>query len=124
MKLFFNILNINEHKPAFEEDKQKYVYIRENRPVGAVVAELKATDGDVDSNLEFMIKNNENMPFEIEGNLLKIKSPLDFEKQNKYKVIVEVTDGNFTAQKEVNIELQNVNDNIPEIIYPTQGQTV
>ena len=36
--------------------------------------------------LEFMIKNNENMPFEIEGNLLKIKSPLDFEKQNKYKV--------------------------------------
>ena len=39
-------------------------------------------------------------------------------------MIVEVTDGNFTAQKEVNIELQNVNDNIPEIIYPTQGQTV
>ena len=56
MKLFFNILNLNEHKPAFEEDKQKYVYIRENRPVGAVVAELKATDGDVDSNVSWYIK--------------------------------------------------------------------
>ena len=54
--MFFNILNINEHKPAFEEDKQKYVYIRENRPVGAVVAELKATDGDVDSNVSWYIK--------------------------------------------------------------------
>ena len=37
--------------------------------------------------LEFMIKNTENLPFEIEGNLLKVKSPLDFEKENKYKVI-------------------------------------
>ena len=51
MKLLFNVLNLNEHKPAFEEEKEKYVYIKENLPVGDVVVELKATDGDVDSNV-------------------------------------------------------------------------
>ena len=49
MRLLFNVLNLNEHKPAFEEEKEKYVYIKENIPVGDVVVELKATDGDVDS---------------------------------------------------------------------------
>ena len=51
MKLFFNVLNLNEHKPAFEEEKEKYVYIKENIPVGDIVVELKATDRDVDSNV-------------------------------------------------------------------------
>ena len=49
MRLLFNVLNLNEHKPAFEEEKEKFVYIKENLPVGDVVVELKATDGDVDS---------------------------------------------------------------------------
>ena len=56
MKLLFNVLNINEHKPAFEEEKEKYVYIKENIPVGDVVVELKATDRDVDSNVSWYKK--------------------------------------------------------------------
>ena len=49
MKLHFNVLDVNEHKPIFETDDDNEIYIKENLSVGDVVVKLKATDADTNS---------------------------------------------------------------------------
>ena len=55
MKLFITVLDLNEYKPVFEEKNEIDVFISENIPVGDVVATLKATDGDIGSNVSLNI---------------------------------------------------------------------
>ena len=49
MKLHFNVLDVNEHKPIFETDDDNEIYIKENLSVDDVVVKLKATDADINS---------------------------------------------------------------------------
>ena len=54
MKLHFNVLDVNEHKPIFETDDDNEIYIKENLSVGDVVVKLKATDADTNSKVFFL----------------------------------------------------------------------
>ena len=54
MKLHFKVLDVNEHKPVFDKDNEQDIYIKENLSVGDVVVELKATDADTDSKVNYL----------------------------------------------------------------------
>ena len=49
MKLHFEVLDVNEHKPVFDKDDDNEIFIQENLSVGDVVVKLKATDADKNS---------------------------------------------------------------------------
>ena len=76
----------------------------ENKPLGAVIANLSTTDEDVANTFTYSFVNtagNNNSDFTIIGSQLRTNNSFDFETRQNYVVFVQTNDGNgglFTKQ--------------------------
>ena len=87
-------------------------------PLGTLVTTVTATDTDVNHLLNYYFREpggNEGSVFSISAytGRITVARELDYERQSFYKVMVEVSDTNYTAATEVHIHVDDVNDNAP-----------
>ena len=110
----------NRHAPVFSVTSTQII-IPENEPIGTSIIQLKASDKDegIDGIVRYgIIGGNENDMFdvdEISGKIL-IKKPLDFDVENGYILEVVARDlgsAPKTSNATLNINLTDVNDNVP-----------
>ncbi|GAU90836.1 hypothetical protein RvY_03198-2 [Ramazzottius varieornatus] len=105
----------NHNPPRFVQ-KEYAQKVPENIPVGSTVMSVRATDPDPDSTLAYSLLSAELVPhfnLSISGDLM-IARPLDYEVSRQYVMFVGVTDGEFTDQARVIIDILNINDHDPE----------
>ncbi|NXN38980.1 PCDGH protein, partial [Rhinoptilus africanus] len=117
-----NVTDANDNAPVFS----KSVYearVRENVPSGSLVVRVRATDADAGSNGQVSYSFG-NVPdgvralFSVESDSGEVRTagPLDFEEKSKYSFGLEARDGGgLVAHCEVQIDIDDENDNAPEI---------
>ncbi|XP_075132027.1 protocadherin gamma-B4-like [Leptodactylus fuscus] len=117
-----DVQDVNDNYPVFGQDTYK-IHMNENSPVGSLVLQLDATDKDEGSNAEVTYsfshmseKANNVFTMESDTGIIKTKGELDYETTKSYEMTVEATDGGGLAAKcTIIIDLEDVNDNAPEI---------
>lgn len=108
------VQNLNE-PPVININKK--ITARENR---ALVTNINISDGE-SNQLELSLSGADSQLFKLSGNKLLFKEVPDFEnpkdanKDNKYKITINVSDGTNQVSKAVTIVLKNINDNSPKI---------
>ena len=113
----------NDNKPQFIDFPSTLQY-EENTTQSELIAEIRATDEDTDSNglLYYEILNDpDQIRFRIDhttGNLF-VLSGLDREQEDQYTIIIRVTDqGNpaKSAEEVIQFTLTDINDNVPVLL--------
>ncbi|WDI30159.1 PA14 domain-containing protein [Hyphococcus flavus] len=85
---------------------------------GSVVATLSASDGNIDDVLTFEIIGDSSGFFEIVGDQLRLKPgvSVDFEAQNVFDILIQVTDSTGNSyQESFSINVTDVNENPVDI---------
>ncbi|XP_066105830.1 protocadherin-11 X-linked isoform X2 [Saccopteryx bilineata] len=132
-----SIADMNDNHPVFKENEIE-VIIPENAPVGSSVTQLHATDADIGENAKIhfyfssLVSNIAKRLFHLNSStgLITIKEPLDREEYPSHKLLVLASDGGLMpARAMVQVNLTDVNDNIPSIdiryiINPINGTVV
>ncbi|XP_066303811.1 protocadherin Fat 4-like isoform X2 [Branchiostoma lanceolatum] len=115
--LNINVTNVNDNEPQFGQE-QYTTHVSEAAVTGTVVATLKATDGDRDAQLTFLIEDGSfgrfNLTDASDGEVQVVTSTeLDREMTDSYNITVKVSDGTYEATTQVIVTIQDVNDNFP-----------
>lgn len=113
------IMDVNNNQPEFISDSYS-AYIAEDAAIGENVLKVSAVDKDTDINAEltYHIEKGSFDDFEIEGDsgVIKVASPLNYDKRNTYNITVTATDGGtpmLTGSTTVHINVINVNNKDP-----------
>ncbi|XP_045678135.1 protocadherin gamma-B5 isoform X16 [Phyllostomus hastatus] len=119
-ELRIQVTDANDNPPVFSQDIYR-VSLPENVPPGTSVLQVSATDLDEGANSEITYS------FYRTGQVFRLNSKsgeittlrtLDFEEIKEYSIVVEGRDGGgLAAQCTVEINIQDENDNIPEITF-------
>ncbi|XP_064628041.1 protocadherin Fat 4-like [Lineus longissimus] len=110
--------DINDHSPTFADPKYDFTVNEGNHSIHAL-GTILAEDSDYGSNgtITYTISSgNEDETFQINNatGVLSVIKPLDREKKETYKLVVEATDGGGKKSSVlVTITVKDVNDNIP-----------
>ena len=112
-----NIRNTNDNPPIVDNFS---VVIDENKPGGFEVGFITASDADNDILSYDIISGNTNLVFAFpdthSGTLtVQFGTLLDYEIVPDYNMIVQVSDGYYQSTATVLIEINNLNDNIPQV---------
>ncbi|XP_031753899.1 protocadherin gamma subfamily A, 11 isoform X19 [Xenopus tropicalis] len=121
------VLDINDNAPVFEKPNYK-IHLPENPPHGKSLILLNATDLDEGLNGEFEYTFDEHNPDSVrelfdlnkETGEIYVVGTVDFEASNFYELSVKAKDKGIPAlvgRCLVQIEVEDVNDNPPEIHY-------
>ncbi|XP_055349192.1 protocadherin Fat 3-like isoform X2 [Paramacrobiotus metropolitanus] len=105
----------NRKPPKFAH-KEYHQKVLENTPVNTTILSVQATDDDVGAVLVYSLLASEAVPhfaLTASGNLY-ITMPLDYENATGYILFARVTDGEFTDQTKIVIEVLNENDHDPQ----------
>ncbi|NXT22594.1 CAD17 protein, partial [Syrrhaptes paradoxus] len=97
-----NVIDTNDQIPIFEKSDYHNVTVAENLPVGSVILEIQATDGDEpatgSSNIIYQVKEGDpNNTFFIETDsetnrgFVRINKALDFETAPVYNLVINAT---------------------------------
>ena len=125
------VADANDHGPTFTNSTYT-LSVLENEPVGSRFLKLHAVDPDIGDNGKILYRfaqgssDRASDVFEIiedTGELL-LKSPLDYETQPSFHLLVEARDGGVNSQPAyatVVIQVQDYNDNAPVISVNTQS---
>ncbi|KAM3840730.1 uncharacterized protein M6D78_007026 [Vipera latastei] len=117
-----NVLDNNDNFPLFSKSEYK-TRIKENLPKGTLVITVEATDLDLGSNAQILYSFHQvperiNSFFylnEVTGEI-SVWGQIDYEKEKSYNMKIRATDGGgFTGQCKILIEVEDVNDNPPEV---------
>ncbi|KAM9376008.1 uncharacterized protein KZ484_008502 [Pholidichthys leucotaenia] len=125
INILVNVLDVNDNSPVFSKDIYTAM-LYENSPVGTTVMQVNATDLDEGQNGEVVysfgnsVSNRILKLFSIDQTQghLTVKGPIDFEERDKYEIEIQASDKGLpplTAEKNVIINIVDVNDNAPEI---------
>ena len=122
MMIVITVLDANDNAPVFTQSTYKAT-VTENSPKGTVVATVTATDADQDSNakISYSITNtleNIRKMFEINptNGEVSIIANIDFEKSRNFQINLLASDeGGLTESCKLIVDVQDVNDNKPEI---------
>lgn len=109
-----NIIDINEN-PVIADTT---LTIKENRPNGTVVGDLRASDPDTSVRYSTLTYNIlDKVPFKMDSNKVIVAdaSKLNYEKQIIFTFLVSVSDGELADTATVTVELEDDND-APDII--------
>ncbi|NXB93252.1 PCDGH protein, partial [Vidua chalybeata] len=117
-----NVTDANDNPPIFEQDRYR-VSLREDVPPGSAVLNLSASDADAGTNArinygfgKMPIKALQKFRIDAESGSITLQEALDFEEMSAYSLAVEAKDGGgLVAHCKVEVEVQDVNDNPPEI---------
>ncbi|KAM4036049.1 protocadherin gamma-C5-like isoform 4-T4 [Anomaloglossus baeobatrachus] len=125
------VLDINDNAPVFDQSRYK-VQILENVPLNTVIIKLNATDSDEGINSEFTYSidqrtsNSAKEIFDINpitGEVF-VRGAVDFEAFTNSELFIKAID-NGSPKREgrcrIQIEIQDVNDNDPEIIFVSKN---
>ncbi|KAM4586827.1 protocadherin gamma-A11-like isoform 11-T11 [Fundulus diaphanus] len=122
MLIVITVLDINDNAPVFTQQIYKAT-VTENSPKGTVVAVVSASDADegTNSKIRYSITNTfddvRNI-FEVneENGEVTLIGNTDFEKSRIYQIHLLASDeGGLTDSCKLIVDVQDTNDNIPEI---------
>ncbi|XP_058263780.1 protocadherin gamma-A11-like isoform X13 [Hemibagrus wyckioides] len=122
IKINVVVLDANDNAPVFSESVYR-VSLAENTVKGSIILTVSAMDADQGTNGEITYSFSQSSDsildlFDINSvtGAISLRGLLDFEKTKKYDVYVEATDrGGLTDTSKVDIEITDVNDNVPVI---------
>ncbi|XP_059202411.1 protocadherin beta-16-like [Centropristis striata] len=122
MLIVITVLDANDNAPVFTQSTYKAT-VYENSPKGTVVATVSASDADQGSNgkITYSITNtldDVRKVFDVDGengDVILIGN-LDFEESRNYQIHLLASDeGGLTDSCKLIVDVQDVNDNKPEI---------
>ncbi|XP_075066082.1 protocadherin gamma-C5-like isoform X30 [Mixophyes fleayi] len=128
-KITINVLDINDNSPVFNQSVYK-VSLKENLPLKTVLLTLNVTDLDDGANgeIQFYFDDHtsesarELFALNEDSGEIYINGMVDFEETNIYELSIKAVDkgipkleGNCLVQ----VEIEDVNDNSPEITFTT-----
>ncbi|NWY89903.1 PCDGE protein, partial [Loxia curvirostra] len=117
-----NVTDANDNPPVFSKNLYE-ARVAENLPAESLVLRVEATDADAGANGRVFYSFG-NIPeiihtlftIDSESGEVRTTGPLDFEGKSKYSFRLEATDGGgLTDHCEVQIDITDENDNVPEI---------
>ena len=116
------VTDINDNSPMFEEDMYTVV-IAEDTPLNSVLLTVSASDTDLGSNADVTYTINDiTLPVTVNatsGDVILI-TPLDFESQSQYDVIVIAVDGGIpqlSSSTSVSVVITDTDD-LPVVFEP------
>ncbi|XP_023184218.1 protocadherin gamma-A5-like isoform X30 [Xiphophorus maculatus] len=122
MLVVITVLDANDNAPVFTQQLYKASVI-ENLPQGTIVTAVTASDADEGSNskIRYSIRNtldNVRKTFKVnqENGEVTLIGKTDFEESRSYEIDLLATDeGGLTDSCKIIIDIQDTNDNVPEI---------
>ncbi|XP_058505639.1 protocadherin gamma-A5-like isoform X16 [Solea solea] len=131
MLIVITVLDANDNAPVFTQSTYKAT-VTENSPKGTVVATVTATDVDQGSNgkITYSIINTlENIRKMFEVNQEKgeiiLMANIDFEKSRNFQINLLASDhGGLTDSSKLIVDVQDVNDNKPEINIMSKSNVI
>uniref|UniRef100_A0A3Q2E6I8 Cadherin domain-containing protein n=1 Tax=Cyprinodon variegatus TaxID=28743 RepID=A0A3Q2E6I8_CYPVA len=132
MIILITVLDVNDNAPRFTQQTYKAA-VNENVPtVGTNVATVRATDADQGSNskITYSITNtldNVRKIFKINNasGLITLIGNLDFEESRNFEINLRANDeGGLTDYSKLFVDVQDVNDNQPEINIMSKSNVI
>ncbi|KAM9849712.1 protocadherin beta-16-like [Aulostomus maculatus] len=122
MMILITVLDANDNAPVFTQHTYKAA-VTENSPKGTVVAAVTASDADRDSNskISYSITNaldDVKKIFDVNelNGVIILTGNIDFEESRNYQINLLASDeGGLTDSCKLIVDVQDVNDNKPEI---------
>ncbi|XP_040200832.1 protocadherin gamma-C5-like isoform X11 [Rana temporaria] len=121
------VLDINDNPPVFDQSVYK-INLKENVPLNTVILTLNATDLDGEANGEILYyieehtsgSAREKFALNEQNGQIYINGSVDFEEVNFYELSIKAVDKGLPKLEGdcvVHIEIEDVNDNYPEISF-------
>ncbi|XP_037833456.1 protocadherin gamma-A11-like [Kryptolebias marmoratus] len=131
MQIVITVLDVNDNAPVFTQRTYKATVI-ENAPAGSVVATVTASDADKGSEgkINYSITNtldNVKKVFKInkENGEITLITAVDFEKSRHFQLNLLASDnGGLTHSSKLIVDVQDVNDNRPEIRIMSKSNVI
>ncbi|XP_069619748.1 protocadherin gamma-C5-like isoform X7 [Ranitomeya imitator] len=128
------VLDINDNPPIFNQSVYK-ISIRENLPLNTVILTLNATDQDDGANgeIQFTLDDHTSesaqkiFSLNEQNGEIFIKGLVDFEEQSFYELSIKAIDKGFPNLQGncmVQVEINDVNDNRPEITFTSVANEI
>uniref|UniRef100_A0A672F7Q3 Cadherin domain-containing protein n=1 Tax=Salarias fasciatus TaxID=181472 RepID=A0A672F7Q3_SALFA len=132
MRVEISVLDVNDNAPVFTQEIYKVSITETNSPKGTVVATVTASDADQGSNskVTYSITNtldNVRKVFKIneENGEISIIESIDFEKSKHFQINLLASDeGGLTDSCKLIVDVQDVNDNEPEINIMSKSNVI
>ncbi|XP_047586282.1 protocadherin gamma-B4 isoform X27 [Lutra lutra] len=116
------VTDANDNPPVFSQELYR-VAVPENVLPGTLVLRVMATDQDEGVNAQITFSFTEAgqiTQFDLNSitGEITVLHTLDFEEVKEYSIVLEARDGGgMIAQCTVEIEVQDINDNFPEVVF-------
>ncbi|XP_040200881.1 LOW QUALITY PROTEIN: protocadherin gamma-C5-like [Rana temporaria] len=127
------VLDINDNPPVFDQPVYK-LNLKENLPLYTVILTLNASDLDEGANGEILYYTDEHTSesarekFSLnEHGQICINGSVDFEEANFYEISIKAVDKGLPKLEGdclVHIEVEDVNDNYPEISFASMANEI
>ncbi|XP_035295407.1 protocadherin gamma-B5-like [Cricetulus griseus] len=126
-ELRIQVTDANDNPPVFNQEVYK-VRLPENVPPGTTVLQVTATDKDEGMNSEIsysFYRAGQVFGLDSKTGEITTRRTLDFEEIKEYSIVVEARDGGgLVAQCTVEINIQDENDNSPEVTIDSLLETI
>ncbi|XP_054573945.1 protocadherin gamma-B5 isoform X12 [Eptesicus fuscus] len=127
IELQIQVTDANDNPPVFKQDVYR-VRLSENVPPGTTVLQVSATDLDEGLNSEItysLYRTGQVFHLNSKSGEITTLRTLDYEEIKEYSLVVEGRDGGgLVAQCTVEINIQDENDNSPEITFHSLVETI
>uniref|UniRef100_A0A3B4UJ97 Cadherin domain-containing protein n=1 Tax=Seriola dumerili TaxID=41447 RepID=A0A3B4UJ97_SERDU len=131
MLIVITVLDVNDNAPVFTQSTYKATFT-ENSPKGTVVATVTASDADQGSNgkITYSITNTLDdirKVFHVneENGEISVNGNIDFEESRNYQINLRASDeGGLTDSCKLIVDVQDVNDNKPEINIMSKSNVI
>ncbi|KAM8848076.1 uncharacterized protein ACB058_011860 [Synchiropus picturatus] len=131
MMIQITVLDVNDNAPVFTQRVYKAT-ITENSPKGTVVSVVTASDADRDANakISYSITNTLDNVRKLftadkETGEISITGDIDYESSKQFQIKIRASDdGGLTDSCKLIVEVQDVNDNKPEINIMSKSNVI
>nr|XP_057919332.1 protocadherin gamma-A5-like isoform X38 [Doryrhamphus excisus] len=131
MLIFITVLDVNDNAPVFTQHTYKAT-VTENSSIGTIVAAVTASDADQGSNakISYSITNaldDTRKMFDVDKDTGEVKliGNIDFEHSRNYQINILASDeGGLTDSCKIIIDVQDINDNKPEISIMSKSNII
>ncbi|XP_040200880.1 LOW QUALITY PROTEIN: protocadherin gamma-C5-like [Rana temporaria] len=128
------VLDINDNRPVFDRPVYK-INLRENIPLNTVILTLNASDLDEGENGEILYyvdehtseSAREKFALNEQNGQIYINGSVDFEEVHFYEISIKAVDKGLPKLEGdcvVHIEVEDVNDNYPEISFASMANEI
>ncbi|XP_077957353.1 protocadherin gamma-A5 isoform X26 [Gasterosteus aculeatus] len=122
MRIVISVLDANDNAPVFNQPTYKAL-VTENSPVGTVVGSVSASDADQGTNgkITYSITNTFDdvrkvFKIDSENGEVSLIGSIDYEESRNFRINIRASDdGGLTDSCKLIVDVQDVNDNMPEI---------